>query len=79
MLGESQYYVNLADCFSLSDLKDKVKRHIEKHSDIEWIIGVGWDHSFFGRYPTRFDLDEVSDKKPVRAIIHREYVIHDLY
>lgn len=65
MTGESQYFVDLSTCNSIAELKSSLQSHINNHSDLPWIQGVNWDQSKLGRYPTRFDLDEVCSDKPI--------------
>ena len=66
MFGESQYYVDLVDCYSIEELLEKIRAHLEKYPDLPWITGVNWDQTKLGRYPTRHDLAKLSTPKPVR-------------
>lgn len=70
ILGESQYFVDLADCYSMVSLKDKVKAHIAKHPHLPWVIGVNWDQTNLGAFPHRRDVDEIETDKPVSYSSH---------
>jgi len=63
-LGQSLKMLNLKGTKSIEELKTKLKGYAEKTST-SWILGFGWDQEELGRYPTRGDLDEVVDDKPV--------------
>ncbi|WP_087036703.1 amidohydrolase [Thermococcus litoralis] len=63
-LGQSLKMLNLKGTKSIEELKTKLKGYAEKTST-SWILGFGWDQEELGRYPTREDLDEVVNDKPV--------------
>lgn len=65
MLGESQYFVDLADCYSVDSLQEKVSAHILRYPDLPWVIGVNWDQTKLGVYPHREHIDSVHTDKPV--------------
>ena len=69
MLGESQYFVDLGDCYSVDSMKEKVSSHIEKYPDLPWVIGVNWDQTNLGVYPHREHIDCIETEKPVSHII----------
>jgi len=69
MLGESQYFVNLGDCYSVDSMKKKVSSHIEKYPDLPWVIGVNWDQTNLGVYPRREHIDCITTDKPVSRIV----------
>jgi hypothetical protein len=50
----------LSACDTITALKAAVKSYATVHPNKAWIVGVGWDQSSWGRYPSRHDLDEVS-------------------
>ena len=52
---------------SIEELKEKLAKKVEEVRRGEWIIGRGWDQENFKekRFPTRWDLDEVSPHNPV--------------
>ncbi|CAM9101259.1 unnamed protein product, partial [Ectocarpus fasciculatus] len=60
MTGESIHFVDLKECLSIEQLVVALKTHISLHSDLSWIVGVNWDQTKLGRYPTRHDIDAVS-------------------
>ncbi len=64
-----QYQVH-ADLDEAEDIDSAVTRLGESvRPDRDWILGFGYDESDWpsGRYPTRSDLDRVSDERPVAA------------
>lgn len=63
-LGQSLKMLNLKGTKSIEELKKKLKEYARKTST-SWILGFGWDQEELGRYPTKEDLDEVIDDKPV--------------
>ncbi|MCS7386618.1 MAG: amidohydrolase [archaeon GB-1867-005] len=65
--GFSLMWIDLRDATSIEDIKSKVKSKVEVTPKGRWILGRGWDQDKFieGRYPTRWDLDEVSPENPV--------------
>ncbi len=70
MENQGSYLVH-ADLSSAGDLSaalDALSRQAE--TDREWILGFGYDESEWPetRYPTRKDLDAVSEERPVVAI-----------
>lgn len=63
-------YLNMLDLRgvkSINELKERLKTYVEQNRDLPWILGHGWDQELFieGRWPNRWDLDEVIDDKPV--------------
>ncbi|HDN76117.1 MAG TPA: amidohydrolase, partial [Acidilobales archaeon] len=62
--------LNLRGIRSISDLKKKLKEYIEANPNVKLIFGRGWDQEEFveGRWPTRFDIDDVVPDKPVILI-----------
>jgi predicted amidohydrolase YtcJ len=65
MLGESQHYVNLNDCESIDNLKEKVREAFLAEPELPFIIGFNWDQSKLGRLPEMADLDDLNIDKPV--------------
>ena len=58
------------DVDSIDELKSRIRaRAVESQKD-GWIIGRGWDQDQFRdkRYPTRKDLDDASDGRPVYIV-----------
>lgn len=59
---------------SISELKERVKAHLET-SQTSWVLGHGWDQELFKekRWPTNRDIDEVVKDRPVmlsRVCLH---------
>jgi predicted amidohydrolase YtcJ len=67
-VGMSLSTVDLRGVRSIDELKDRVRRFAGKSGS--WVFGHGWDQELFeeGRWPTRWDLDEVVSDKPVLLI-----------
>ncbi|USS41754.1 amidohydrolase [Thermococcus aggregans] len=63
-LGQSLKMLNLKGTKSIKELKEKLKEYVGK-TNTSWILGFGWDQEELGRYPTKKDLDEVVNDKPV--------------
>ncbi|MEM4831696.1 MAG: amidohydrolase [Sulfolobales archaeon] len=63
-LGLALNSVDLRNVTSIEELKALVKRSSEGAD--EWVFGRGWDQERFreGRFPTRWDIDEVVRDKP---------------
>jgi len=55
---------------SINELKSKLKDFVDRNPDLEVIYGRGWDQELFieGRWPTRYDIDDVVNDKPVILI-----------
>lgn len=64
-MGEAQEYVQLQACDSPGALAAAVAAHTARHPRKSWVVGVGWDQSDWGRYPTRQDLDAAVPDRPV--------------
>lgn len=68
-LDELGMYLDMLDLRGVKSVRE-LKRRLEeysKRSDGSWIIGHGWDHELFEerRLPTRYDLDEIVNDRPV--------------
>lgn len=52
---------------SISDIRDLVETAVNDSESGEWIRGRGWDQGYLeeGRFPTKDDIDEVSQDNPV--------------
>lgn len=57
--------VDLRGVRSIEELKDRIRRSVSNAAS--WVFGHGWDQELFieGRWPTRWDLDEVVSDRPV--------------
>jgi len=72
-LGEYLNMLDLRGVRSIEELKEKLRRFAEKKDG--WLRGHGWDQELFKerRWPTRHDLDEVVNDRPVmlsRVCLH---------
>ena len=65
--GLSLNRVDLRGVKSVRIMQKLLREKINKSSKGKWILGRGWDQERFieKRYPTRWDLDEVSSGNPV--------------
>ncbi|MEM4177930.1 MAG: amidohydrolase family protein, partial [Nitrososphaeria archaeon] len=68
-LDELGMYLNMLDLRGTKSIRE-LKRRLEefsKLSDSMWVVGHGWDHELFEekRLPTRYDLDEIVNDRPV--------------
>lgn len=68
-LGFSLSTLDLRGARSIEEVKDRVKRYVEKYSP-GTVLGRGWDQELFEekRWPTRWDLDEVVGDRPVMLV-----------
>lgn len=64
-MGESMEYADCHACNSIEELQATLSSYCKKHASNSWIVGVGWDHSGWGRYPVREDLDQVESTRPI--------------
>lgn len=71
MTGTLLNQVQLYDCRSIADIKQRVGASVRTVPPGTWIVGRGWDESLLaeGRHPNRHDLDEIAPDHPV--VIHR--------
>ncbi|TDZ55067.1 putative amidohydrolase YtcJ [Colletotrichum trifolii] len=60
--GEFLYSADLFGAASLDDVRGRLRNYVDSHPDAgtkdEWIRGIGWDQSFYGRMPTAADIEE---------------------
>ncbi len=65
--GKTLTEISLRGVQSIKEMQDKLKERVEKAEEEEWILGRGWDQDRLKekRYPTRWDLDELSPNNPV--------------
>lgn len=61
---------DLSDSRSISEIQDRLRRHLKNNPTAKWIIGERFDQELFaeGRWITRDDLDKVSKDVPVMAV-----------
>lgn len=65
--GQAKLAVNLEGTRSLAEFKEHIRARLKDYKPGEWITGRGWDHTLWPeqRFPTRQDLDEVSQDHPM--------------
>lgn len=66
-VGEREMTLNLEGTTSLDDLLAKVKARVDQARPGEWVTGRGWIETHWqpAAFPTRWDLDKVSQNNPV--------------
>jgi predicted amidohydrolase YtcJ len=71
MTGQILGQIQLYDCRSISEILERVAHKVASTLPEDWIQGRGWDESLLKerRYPTRYELDQVSPNHPV--VLHR--------
>jgi len=65
--GFSLQNLNLRQVKSIREIQEKLREHIDKNPELNWILGGRWDQEKLAekRYPTRMDLDAAVADKPV--------------
>jgi predicted amidohydrolase YtcJ len=60
-------WLDLTSIKSIEELRESVKKRVEKTPKGQWILGRGWNESRFKekRLPNRSDLDSVSPNNPI--------------
>lgn len=60
-------WLDLRDVASIAEIQRRLREKVEETGKGKWILGRGWDQEKLEekRYPTRWDLDEVSPDNPV--------------
>jgi predicted amidohydrolase YtcJ len=53
---------------SLAEVQRRVRQVTTGPSEDTWLVGRGWDHSRWGRWPTASDLDQVVPDRPAMLI-----------
>ena len=66
-LGESYTFLNCSSSRSIQELQFLIEQHVMKHTadELPWLVGVSWDQTDLGRFPTRQDIDAVCSDRPV--------------
>lgn len=49
---------------SVDNLLEGLKAYASQNTELEWVVGSGWEQDLLGRYLTRFDLDKVISDRP---------------
>jgi hypothetical protein len=67
MCGLASTAIDLRKLKSIAEIKEKVNERVKRKSKGEWVVGQGWDDTILTerRFPSRWDLDEVSPDNPV--------------
>ncbi len=77
--GQSLSYIDLTKCRSVEEIIRQGKNYLETHNLPEgtWIMGRGWDQFLFENpvFPTKHDLDQISDKYPIAFVRSCEHAI----
>jgi len=50
---------------TIEECLHKVSEQVGKSGPVEWILGHGWNHNVWGRWPSASDLDRISPSNPV--------------
>jgi len=68
--GQHMQMLDLRNIGSIEEMKRKIREYADQHPERGWILGGRWDHELFKekRFPTRWDLDEALQEKPVFLI-----------
>ena len=66
-LGFSRLQVDLVGTRSLQQARERIRRYAEKHPDLPWILGRGWNQELWAvkRFPSASDLDDIVGERPV--------------
>ena len=66
-LGHALPRLDLRYVSSISEIQNRLKAEVKRTPKGRWVVGRGWDQDRLRekRYPTRWDLDEVSPDNPV--------------
>eukprot|EP01083_Nonionella_stella_P122447 368389_1 len=66
-LGRCLGSLSLRGCTSIDKMKELVRKYCADHPEVEFVVANSWDQSVLGRFPTKFDFDEVCPDKPLIA------------
>lgn len=66
-LGNFLSYLDLKGTRSIGEMKERLKKYRDRNPDVPVLIGMGWDQESFseGRWPTKYDIDEIVKDVPV--------------
>jgi predicted amidohydrolase YtcJ len=65
-LGPDPDVLRLNDAASLDEIRERIRRHVTEHPNLEWVEGDGWNYAAIpgGRMPTADDLNGVAGHRP---------------
>jgi predicted amidohydrolase YtcJ len=65
--GLQKLSIDVTGVKTLEEFRERVKAAVEKVKPDEWVLGGGWDETIWPvpTLPSRWDLDQVSDGRPV--------------
>ncbi len=66
-VGFSELSIDLRGCRSIDEMKRRIGECAKSFGG-RWVYGRGWDQELLGRWPTRWDLDEVCGDRLCLAI-----------
>ncbi|RFU76676.1 amidohydrolase ytcj [Trichoderma arundinaceum] len=73
--GEFLHSVDLFGSQSLDDVRDRIKAYLAANPEAgtsgQWLRGVGWDQSVFGRMPTADDIEQDDQLKGIYMMLDR--------
>jgi hypothetical protein len=68
LVGATSVQVSLAGCESVEAMVEAVSSHAAKHPELSWVVGIGWDQSRWGRYPSQ-KIDHLGGSTTTTTII----------
>ncbi|KAJ4316642.1 hypothetical protein N0V84_007762 [Fusarium piperis] len=73
--GEFLHSVDLFGAQTLDEVRTRIKKYLVENpgagSRDNWVRGVGWDQTFFGRMPTAADIAEDPELKDIYLMLDR--------
>ncbi|RSM10435.1 hypothetical protein CEP52_003598 [Fusarium oligoseptatum] len=73
--GEFLHSVDLFGAQTLDEVRSRIKKYLVENpgagSKDNWVRGVGWDQTFFGRMPTAADITEDPELKDIYLMLDR--------
>ncbi len=68
--GLEKMTVDMVGVKTLDEFRDRLRAKVESAEPGDWVVGGGWDETLWPvkTLPTRWDLDEVSDKHPIYLV-----------
>ncbi|RSM06468.1 hypothetical protein CDV31_009068 [Fusarium ambrosium] len=73
--GEFLHSVDLFGAQTLDEVRSRIKKYLVENpgagSKDNWVRGVGWDQTFFGRMPTAADITDDPELKDIYLMLDR--------